>query len=103
MQDVCGHDVHGIPPQAPRRADGSDGARQLASRIPGYVIPALAAVMLAVLLFHLLVAMAAHIRSDDPAGVMSSLFGMGIVLLVFLPFAAQLAARARLAWSRADA
>ncbi|WP_207460323.1 hypothetical protein [Azospirillum sp. SYSU D00513] len=100
MQDVYGHDVYGIPSPPSRRAGGGpDSEARL--RVPAYVAPGLAAVMSAALLLHLLVATASQIRGDDPAGMMSALFGMGFVLLVLLPFTVGLAARARLAWTEA--
>jgi hypothetical protein len=66
----------------------------------GYVAPALAAMMLAALLLHILAQTVSLIRWTDPVGMMSALLGAGVALIVVMPVMTRLAARASVAWQR---
>lgn len=69
-------------------------------RSRGYLSPAVGAALLALLILHLLVRLAARFTESDPVSALSVVVGMAAVLVMLLPFAVLCARRAQLAWRR---
>lgn len=89
MQDVFGMSCD---PRSARHPVAG-GARRFA-----FVAPTLAATVIAALILHLLVELGSRLGAGDPAGALSVVLGVAVVLVTLLPFAVLFAQRARRAW-----
>ncbi len=101
MHDVFGEDGLKMSCRTPQAKHPAQSGGTLVCRF-GYLLPALVAMIFAMVIMHLLVKLVLLLNYTDSASFVSVLIGMVLVLVTLMPFVVLFASRARSAWLTAS-